>query len=338
MNLRALLRRYSKGELSIDDLQKQISIHSIERVANDAAQLDVNREIRKEIPEVIFAKSKEYADLLEITRAAVNRNGRVIVSKVQPVQVLIRLCKALKKGKLQVEVGQKSSTILVWNKSHFLATAASCSSSRSCSCSSGAPPGGKIGILAAGTSDIGIAEEARLMAKSMGCETIESYDVGIAGIHRLFPALREMISENVGAIVVVAGMEGALASVVTSMVNIPVIGVPTSVGYGFGSDGVAALASMLQSCSPGLSVVNIDNGIGAGATAALISNQLAKMRVRMRKKEEEKQRNKKRKDLRKKTSKTLENYNKKREKKEQREDIIEDTQKNRNKTLNREII
>jgi pyridinium-3,5-biscarboxylic acid mononucleotide synthase len=325
MNLRALLRRYSKGELSIDDLQKQISIHSIERVANDAAQLDVNREIRKEIPEVIFAKSKEYADLLEITRAAVNRNGRVIVSKVQPVQVLIRLCKALKKGKLQVEVGQKSSTILVWNKSHFLATAASCSSSRSCS--SGAPPGGKIGILAAGTSDIGIAEEARLMAKSMGCETIESYDVGIAGIHRLFPALREMISENVGAIVVVAGMEGALASVVTSMVNIPVIGVPTSVGYGFGSDGVAALASMLQSCSPGLSVVNIDNGIGAGATAALISNQLAKMTVRVRKKEEEKQRNKKRKDLRKNTTKMLENYNKKREKKEQREDIIEDTQK-----------
>jgi pyridinium-3,5-biscarboxylic acid mononucleotide synthase len=325
MNLRTLLMRYSKGELSIDDLQKQISIHSIERVANDAAQLDVNREIRKEIPEVIFAKSKEYADLLEITRAAVNRNGRVIVSKVQPVQVLIRLCKALKKGKLQVEVGQKSSTILVWNKSHFLATAASCSSSRICS--SGAPPGGKIGILAAGTSDIGIAEEARLMAKSMGCETIESYDVGIAGIHRLFPALREMISENVGAIVVVAGMEGALASVVTSMVNIPVIGVPTSVGYGFGSDGVAALASMLQSCSPGLSVVNIDNGIGAGATAALISNQLAKMTVRVRKKEEEKQRNKKRKDLRKNTTKMLENYNKKREKKEQREDIIEDTQK-----------
>src|ERR671931_560901 len=85
-----------------------------------------------------------------------------------------------------------------------------------------------------------------------------------------------MISENVGAIVVVAGMEGALASVVTSMVNVPVVGVPTSVGYGFGSDGVAALASMLQSCTLGLSVVNIDNGIGAGAFAALISNQLAR--------------------------------------------------------------
>lgn len=291
MNLRSLLTRYSRGELSIDELQKKISVHSIEQVANNVAQLDVNREIRKEIPEVIFAKGKEYADLLEITRAAVNRNGKVIVSKVQPQQLLIRLCKALKKARLEIEVGKKSSTILVLNKSHFPPTAAS-SRSRSLSGSSSAPPGGKIGILAAGTSDIGVAEEARLMAKSMGCETIESYDVGIAGIHRLFPALQQMISENVGAIVVVAGMEGALASVVTSVVNIPVIGVPTSVGYGFGSDGIAALASMLQSCTPGLSVVNIDNGIGAGATAALISNQLAKKR---RKGQENKEKNEERK-------------------------------------------
>ena len=279
--------RYSKGELSIDELQKQISINSIEQVADNVAQLDINREIRKGIPEVIFAKGKEYADLLEITRAAVRRNGRVIVSKVQPEQLLIRLCKALKKVKLEIEIGKKSSTILVWKRSHlFLSSDASGGGSRGGR--GGAPAGGKIGILAAGTSDIGIAEEARLMAKSMGCETIESYDVGIAGIHRLFPALQEMISKNVGAIVVVAGMEGALASVVTSMVNIPVIGVPTSVGYGFGSDGVAALASMLQSCTPGLSVVNIDNGIGAGATAALISNQVAKTKPRRRNEEQEK--------------------------------------------------
>jgi pyridinium-3,5-biscarboxylic acid mononucleotide synthase len=289
MNLRSLLTRYSRGELSIDELQKKISVHSIEQVANNVAQLDVNREIRKEIPEVIFAKGKEYADLLEITRAAVHRNGKVIVSKVQPQQLHIRLCKALKKARLEIEVGKKSSTILVLNKSHFRPTAAS---SRSRSGSSGAPSGGKIGILAAGTSDIGVAEEVRLMAKSMGCETIESYDVGIAGIHRLFPALQQMISENVGAIVVVAGMEGALASVVTSMVNIPVIGVPTSVGYGFGSDGIGALASMLQSCTPGLSVVNIDNGIGAGATAALISNQLAKKTARPSKQGEERRKEK----------------------------------------------
>src|SRR5918911_7608 len=125
MNLRTLLTRFSRGEISIDELQKQISVHSIEQVANDVAQLDVNREIRKEIPEVILAKGKEYADLLEITRAAVRRNGKVIVSKVQPEQLLNRLCKALKKIKLEIEVGKKSSTILVWDKSHFTTNATS---------------------------------------------------------------------------------------------------------------------------------------------------------------------------------------------------------------------
>jgi NCAIR mutase (PurE)-related protein len=95
-------------------------------------------------------------------------------------------------------------------------------------------------------------------------------------MHRLFPALKEMAAQNVGAIVVVAGMEGALASVVASVVDVPVVGVPTSVGYGFGGSGIAALASMLQSCTLGLAVVNIDNGVGAGAYAASIANRMAK--------------------------------------------------------------
>jgi NCAIR mutase (PurE)-related protein len=113
----------------------------------------------------------------------------------------------------------------------------------------------------------------------MGCDTILSYDIGIAGMHRMFPAIEEMMSRNTNSIVVVAGMEGALASIVSSIVNVPVIGVPTSVGYGFGSDGVAALASMLQSCTFGLAVVNIDNGIGGGAYAALIANQIVRKEV-----------------------------------------------------------
>ena len=103
-----------------------------------------------------------------------------------------------------------------------------------------------------------------------------SYDIGIAGLHRTFPVLKEFIKSEVNVIIVAAGMEGALASVVSSSVNIPVIGVPTSVGYGYGEKGVAALASMLQSCSLGLSVVNIDNGIGAGAIASKIANLLSK--------------------------------------------------------------
>ena len=110
----------------------------------------------------------------------------------------------------------------------------------------------------------------------MNCECITSYDIGIAGLHRIFPVLKEFIKSDVNVIIVAAGMEGALASVVSSTVNIPVIGVPTSVGYGYGEKGVAALASMLQSCSLGLSVVNIDNGIGAGAIASKIANITSK--------------------------------------------------------------
>jgi NCAIR mutase (PurE)-related protein len=114
------------------------------------------------------------------------------------------------------------------------------------------------------------------MVEAMGCKAMTSYDVGIAGMHRMFPVLKDMVANDVDAIIVVAGMEGALASVVTTLVDVPVIGVPTSVGYGFGSDGFAALASMLQSCTFGLAVMNIDNGIGAGALAATIANRITR--------------------------------------------------------------
>ena len=111
------------------------------------------------------------------------------------------------------------------------------------------------------------------MCEAMNCKCTTSYDVGVAGIHRIFPILKEMIEKEVDCIIVVAGMEGALATLVSSMVDIPIIGLPTSVGYGYGEKGIAALASMLQSCSLGLSVVNIDNGIAAGAIAANIANR-----------------------------------------------------------------
>ncbi|HEX7818225.1 MAG TPA: AIR carboxylase family protein, partial [Nitrososphaeraceae archaeon] len=144
-----------------------------------------------------------------------------------------------RKNNLFFEIGKNSSTILI-SKDRVMKT----------------NPNSKIGIFSAGTSDVGIAEEARLVSKAMGCDAIVSYDVGIAGIHRIFPSLKKMISDNVHAIVVVAGMEGALASIVSSCVDIPVIGVPTSIGYGFGSNGIAALSTMLQSCALGLTVVN----------------------------------------------------------------------------------
>jgi hypothetical protein len=135
-----------------------------------------------------------------------------------------------------------------------------------------------VGLISAGTSDVPVAEEARLMAEAMGCVVTPIYDVGVAGLHRLLQPLRALLAEGVDAVVVAAGMDGALPSVVSGLVDVPVIGLPTSIGYGLGGKGVAALLSMLQTCAPGLTVVNIDNGIGAGATAALIANRVAQAR------------------------------------------------------------
>jgi hypothetical protein len=139
--------------------------------------------------------------------------------------------------------------------------------------------GGRVGILAAGTSDVPVAEEAALMCREMGCSVHTAYDVGVAGLHRLFGPLCEMLDEAaVDVLIVAAGMDGALPSVVAGLVDVPVVGLPTSAGYGLGGAGVAALYSMLQTCVPGLSVVNVDNGIGAGAVAGLIANRVASAR------------------------------------------------------------
>jgi NCAIR mutase (PurE)-related protein len=138
--------------------------------------------------------------------------------------------------------------------------------------------GGHVGVISAGTSDIPVAAEAALVAKEMGCRVTCIYDVGVAGLHRLIEPLRNLLSNDVDVIIVAAGMDGALPSVVAGIVPVPVIGLPTSIGYGFGGNGIAALLSMLQTCAPGLSVVNIDNGVGAGITAALIANRVAQAR------------------------------------------------------------
>ena len=134
-------------------------------------------------------------------------------------------------------------------------------------------PRGCVGLLTAGTSDIPVAEEAALVITHMGCRVERGYDTGVAGVHRLLEPLTRMIESGADVLVVVAGMEGALPSVVAGLVDVPVIGVPTSTGYGLGGDGTAALYSILQSCSPGLVAVNIDNGVGAGAAAALIARR-----------------------------------------------------------------
>ena len=252
MDLGQLLKKYSDGEIGINEIQREISIENIGYIGDNIARLDVQREKRKGCPEVILALEKQYKDLYEITLKTLEKTGLALISKASE-EVFAKLSAQLKLEGYMVELAARGTTIMVSTQELTI---------------NGSNP--QIGIICAGTSDIPIAEEARMMAKAMGCAANIHYDVGIAGIHRLLPALKGIMEKNVEAIVVVAGMEGALASVISALVDVPVIGVPTSVGYGMGSGGIGALTSMLQTCTFGLAVMNIDNGIGAGAFAALI--------------------------------------------------------------------
>ncbi len=252
-SIRDILKDVREKRLSIDEAEKLISLHSIESI-EDMVRLDIDRENRKGVPEVIYGENKSLEDLKKIASKVLERNERVLISRVNDINGLAEHLKDF-----NLKIGRYSNTILAYKdelREEY----------------------GPIGIMTAGTSDIKIAEEAEFMLASMDCKIIKGYDVGIAGIHRLFPVLKEIIEKDADAIIVIAGMEGALVSIVSSLVDIPVIGVPTSVGYGFGAGGHAALASMLQSCTFGVAVMNIDNGIGAGALAALIAKRIAKFK------------------------------------------------------------
>lgn len=254
MNIRETLELLARGELTVDEARDRLSLDGIAPIA-DFARLDVDRHARKGIPEVVYAPGKTAEQLREISQGLLGRCGRVIVS-------------GMKEDQWQPLLGQFADIARIENRAAATLVLALPDSSVPST-------GGRVGILSAGTADLPAAEQARIMAEEMGAEVIRAYDVGVAGVHRLVEPLREMITAGVAAIIVAAGMEGALPSVVAGIVPVPVIGLPTSAGYGLGGKGVAALLAMLQSCSPGLVVVNIDNGIGAGATAALIANRAA---------------------------------------------------------------
>ena len=252
METHEILKAVKAGKISINDAKKLLSIYSIEEIEG-IAKIDINRRKRRGIPEIIFAETKELEDIKKIIKRTLEKSNSVIVSRLKKTDYP-KIQTFAKKLKVKVKTGKKSSTLLLFKKPIKF-------------------HGGKVGILTAGTSDIGVAEEARLVCEAMNCKCITSYDVGVAGIQRIFPILKEIVEEDVDCIIVAAGMEGALATLVSTLVDIPIIGIPTSVGYGYGEKGIAALASMLQSCSLGLSVVNIDNGIAAGGIAANIANR-----------------------------------------------------------------
>ena len=255
MEIHEILESVKIGKISINNAKKLLSLYSIEEVEG-FVKIDINRRKRRGIPEVVFAENKELNEIKKIVKKILEKTNSVIISRIKKKDYP-KIITFAKKLKVKIKTGKNSSSLLLFKKPIKF-------------------HGGKIGIITAGTSDIGVAEESRLMCEAMNCECITSYDVGIAGIQRVFPVLKEMVDGEVDCIIVAAGMEGALATLVSTLVDIPIIGIPTSVGYGYGEKGIAALASMLQSCSLGLSVVNIDNGIAAGGIAANIANRAIK--------------------------------------------------------------
>jgi hypothetical protein len=224
----------------------------------DTVKHDTDRERRCGIPEVVLGERKSIENLIDITKNFLDNSGRVIITRIgqKTMKAVLDLLENDKnfKEKYKTEYNSRGAVLVIKDKKFVLQKTDY-----------------KIGILTAGTSDIRVAEEAKTILEELGCDAIVDYDVGVAGIHRLFPSLESM--RDVSAIIVIAGMEGTLPGVVAGLVDVPVIGVPSPVGYGVGSGGKVALFTMLASCTP-VAVVNVDNGYGA----AVLAYQIAKVK------------------------------------------------------------
>jgi NCAIR mutase (PurE)-related protein len=255
--IKNILLKLLEKEISLEDAEKLLKANLIEEVG-DLAKLDVFRKTRTGIPEIIFAQNKTPQMLIDIISQFLKSKKFAIISRYNEKQKNMILEEFETNNDVIIEKFDLGKIMIIKEPLFDFEN-----------------KGGIVGIITAGSSDIPVAIEAEAIAKAMGCKIISSYDVGIAGIHRIFSPLSNMIKSGVHIIIVCAGMEGTLPGVVAALVDVPVIGVPISSGYGLGEKGKGALITMLQSCSPGLLVVNIDNGFGAGASAAIIANKIA---------------------------------------------------------------
>jgi NCAIR mutase (PurE)-related protein len=229
------------------------------------AKFDFMRQSRCGIPEIVISEGKEYQYLLDIAKVTLTKWGRVIISRCEEdrsQKLLDDLSKGIESFENDFDVFkyEKANGLVIRKKGYEVPTS-----------------GGIIGLITAGTSDIPVALEAKMLIAENGIEVLEAFDVGVAGLHRLVPVINDMSKKTVDVYIVCAGREGTLPSLVAGMVDAPVIGVPVSTGYGEGGAGKAALYSMLQSCAP-LAVVNIDAGLVAGVVAVQISNKIRNIR------------------------------------------------------------
>jgi hypothetical protein len=243
--LKNILGQLAKGSISVDNAQKQLAHISFENIG--FAQIDHHRSLRKGFPEVIFGQGKTSEQIIGIMEKMIVNEDIILVTRLDEK-------KAQKIIAVFPEADYFEDAKLLWLKKAEPKITGT----------------GKILVISAGTSDIPVAKEAFLTAQAMGNEVESIFDVGVAGIHRLFAHQEQII--NAAVIIVVAGMEGALPSVVAGMVKAPVLAVPTSIGYGTSFKGMTALLGMLNSCSSNIAVVNIDNGFGAGFMASSINH------------------------------------------------------------------
>jgi pyridinium-3,5-biscarboxylic acid mononucleotide synthase len=247
--LRKLLGSVQRGTLEVEEALSQLRNLPYEQVG-DFARVDHHRNLRCGFPEVIFGSGKSPEQIIGILHSMMNKSGHALVTRVE-TQVYETVRAEFPEA---VYHAQARSITLGQMQERDL------------------QPG--VLVITAGTADIPVAEEAALTAEMTGSQVERLYDVGVAGLHRLLDKAQLLQQANV--IVVAAGMEGALASVVGGLVSAPVIAVPTSVGYGASFNGLAALLAMLNTCAPGVAVVNIDNGFGAGYMAGMINRTAAK--------------------------------------------------------------
>jgi NCAIR mutase (PurE)-related protein len=241
--LKTLLEQVRTGEVSPDAALDQIKTLPFEDLG--FAKVDHHRALRMGVPEVIFGPGKSPENFVEIFDRLAERGNSVLATRVSEEQVAHAITRFP-----QAEHNPLARTLVLRQRSEMLGK-------------------GTIGIISAGTSDIPVAEEAAVTAEVMGNEITRLFDVGVAGLHRLLS--HSEVLRQARVLVVCAGMEGALPSVVGGLVSVPVIAVPTSVGYGAAFGGIAALLGMINSCASNVSVVNIDNGFGAAYVASLIN-------------------------------------------------------------------
>ena len=251
--MRDILQSLADGLVSVDEAQRRLNIYAVHEMES-VANLDIGRVARLGKPEIIRCAGKSVEQAISLALPFLNEQGVVALSGATQEH-----WDSLSAERADAGIRFEAAAGILIARSPDAPVPERI---------------GKAAIMTAGTSDLPVAMQTQLIAEMLGVETMLRADIGISGLHRLFPALSDIIEWDPDAIVLIAGQEGGLAPVVAGLVDLPIIAVPTSTGTGFGGQGIAALSTMLQSCALGLAVVNIDNGIAAGVMAATIARRV----------------------------------------------------------------